>query len=192
MPMTAVIGKNGVGKSALFDAYGFLADALKSGVEEACDARGRGGFEKLRTQGQTGSIGFEVYYKAHANVRPITYEIEIKVDKSGRPSVVRELMHEARENDLPLCFLMLNQGRGPVWKGNQAGGQVDETAEGFNSFELERIDEKIDKRKKMGRIQRCRTHRIGGPSQARHCHAWRVETAPENRPLFAASSRDGI
>ncbi len=30
-PMTAVIGKNGVGKSALFDAFGFLADALKFG-----------------------------------------------------------------------------------------------------------------------------------------------------------------
>jgi len=36
-PMTAVIGKNGVGKSALFDAFGFLADCLKMGVEEACD-----------------------------------------------------------------------------------------------------------------------------------------------------------
>ena len=54
-PMTAVIGKNGVGKSVLFDAFGFLADALKSGVDEACDARGRGGFEKMRTQGETGS-----------------------------------------------------------------------------------------------------------------------------------------
>jgi predicted ATPase len=42
-PMTAVIGKNGVGKSTLFDAFGFLADCLKSGVEEACDLRGRGG-----------------------------------------------------------------------------------------------------------------------------------------------------
>ena len=53
-PMTAVIGKNGVGKSVLFDAFGFLADALKLGVEEACDARGRGGFERMRTQGETG------------------------------------------------------------------------------------------------------------------------------------------
>ena len=44
--MTVVIGKNGVGKSTLFDAFGFLADALKFGVEEACDLRGRGGFEK--------------------------------------------------------------------------------------------------------------------------------------------------
>ena len=50
-PMTAVIGKNGVGKSSLFDAFGFLSDCLKLGVEEACDARGRGGFGRIRTQG---------------------------------------------------------------------------------------------------------------------------------------------
>ena len=49
-PMTAVIGKNGVGKSTLFDAFSFLADALKSGVEEACDSRGRGGFKRIRTK----------------------------------------------------------------------------------------------------------------------------------------------
>ena len=79
-PMTAVIGKNGAGKSALFDAFGFLADALKSDVEEACDARGRGGFERLRSQGQTGPVEFEVYYKADTNVRPITYEIKIEAE----------------------------------------------------------------------------------------------------------------
>ena len=48
-PMAAVIGKNGVGKSALVDAFGFLADTLTLGAEEACDARGRGGFSRLRT-----------------------------------------------------------------------------------------------------------------------------------------------
>ena len=37
-PMTAVIGKNRVSKTASFDAFGFLADALKfNNVEEACD-----------------------------------------------------------------------------------------------------------------------------------------------------------
>ena len=51
-PMSVVIGKNGVGKSSLFDAFGFLADCLKLGVEEACDARGRGGFQRIRSQGQ--------------------------------------------------------------------------------------------------------------------------------------------
>ena len=53
-PMTAVIGKNGVGKSSLSDAFGFLTDCLKLGVEEACDVRGRGGFRRIRSQGSTG------------------------------------------------------------------------------------------------------------------------------------------
>ena len=134
-PMTAVIGKNGVGKSALFDAFGFLADALKSGVEEACDAHGRGGFEKLRTQGQTGPIEFEVYYKAPANVRPIAYLIEIEADESGRPYVWSEMMLEGREGKSLLCFLFLTKGQGIVWKGNQ-GRQVDETTEGFDVSEF--------------------------------------------------------
>lgn len=130
-PMTAVIGKNGVGKSALFDAFGFLADALKSGVEEACDARGRGGFEKLRTQGQTGPIEFEVYYKEHENAWPINYEIAIGADKFGRPYVWREKMQESRKNNPSLYFLFLLEGLGLVWKGSEAVGQVDET-EGFD------------------------------------------------------------
>ena len=83
-PMTAVIGKNGVGKSALFDAFGFLADALKSGVEEACDSRERGGFERLRSQASDGPIEFEIYYREHGNARPITYEIAIDDDASSR------------------------------------------------------------------------------------------------------------
>ena len=71
-PMSAVIGKNGVGKSALFDAVGFLADALRLGVEDACDARGRGGFERLHTQGTPGPIEFELYYRERPRDRPIT------------------------------------------------------------------------------------------------------------------------
>ena len=133
-PMTAVIGKNGVGKSALFDAFGFLADALKSGVEEACDARGRGGFEKLRTQGQTGPIEFEVSYREPENAWPINYRIDIDADEFGRPYVLQERMLEDRGNNLLLSFLFLREGRGFVWKGSEAVGQVDETAEGFEIF----------------------------------------------------------
>ena len=119
-PMTAVIGKNGVGKSVLFDAFGFLADALKLGVEEACDARGRGGFEKMRTQGQTGPIEFEVYYREYRNARPITYEIAIAADEFGRPYVLRERLRQRRRNQRygrPFSFLWLDRGRGVAWKG---------------------------------------------------------------------------
>ena len=136
--MTAVIGKNGVGKSALFDAFGFLADALKLGVEEACDARGRGGFERIRTQGETGAIEFEVYYREHGAARPITYRIHIEADASKRPYVSQEYMQEDQKNEMELYFLFLVNGRGLAWKGNQSVGQVDETVEGFD------IDEAIE------------------------------------------------
>ena len=131
-PMTAVIGKNGTGKSALFDAFGFLADALKSGVEEACDARGRGGFEKIRTQGQTGPIEFAVYYREHGNARPMIYDIAIEADEFGRPYVQRELMIEYRRNEKPSGFLLVVKGKGLAWRGSHAVGQVDEVAEGFD------------------------------------------------------------
>ena len=136
-PMTAVIGKNGVGKSALFDAFGFLADALKSDVEEACDARGRGGFERMRTQGATVPIEFDVYYREHGNARPITYQIAIDADKFGRPYVLRERLRQRRKGQKrgqPFSFLMLNEGIGIVWKGEQVRNKNDEDTEDVKLF----------------------------------------------------------
>lgn len=136
-PMTAVIGKNGVGKSTLFDAFGFLADSLKSGVEEACDLRGRGGFKKIRAQGQKGPIEFEVYYKEDGNARPITYELSIDVDDSGRPFVLKERLRQRRKGQSrgwPFSFLILNNGKGVVWKGEQEG--LDEEEGDFDLFGL--------------------------------------------------------
>lgn len=142
-PMTAVIGKNGVGKSTLFDAFGFLADALKSGVEEACDIRGRGGFERIRTQGQQGPIEFEIYYKEDRSSRPITYELSIAADKGGRPYVLKERLRQRRTGQRtgwPFSFLVLNDGKGIVWKGNQEGRQIDETR---NDVDINRFIESI-------------------------------------------------
>ncbi|MDZ4185121.1 MAG: AAA family ATPase [Desulfuromonadales bacterium] len=134
-PMTAVIGKNGVGKSSLFDAFGFLSDCLKIGVEEACDARGRGGFERMRSQGQEGPIEFEVYYKEDRNARPITYEISVGLDSGARPYVIRERLRQRRKGQKhgrPFSFLVLNDGKGIVWKGEQEGRQIDEHDSGFD------------------------------------------------------------
>jgi len=126
--MTAVIGKNGVGKSTLFDAFGFLADCLKYGVEEACDRGGRGGFERLRAQGVTAPIEFEIYYREEGKARPITYELTIDVDNSGRPYVVYERLRQRRKGQKhgrPFSFLILNNGKGVVWKGEAEGTQDD-------------------------------------------------------------------
>ncbi len=128
-PMTAVIGKNGVGKSTLFDAFGFLSDCLRVGVEEACDARGRGGFERMRSQGQEGPIEFQVYYKEDGNARPITYELAIALDKSARPYAYRERLRQRRKGQKrgwPFSFLVLNEGKGLVWKGEAEGTRIHE------------------------------------------------------------------
>ncbi len=141
-PMTAVIGKNGAGKSTLFDAFGFLADCLRSGVEEACDARGRGGFDRLKSQGAEGPIGFEVYYKEDGNARPITYELSIDRDSFGRPSVLRERLRQRRKGQMhgrPFSFLILNEGKGLTWRGETEGLQIDEEIPG--QFDLLRLIE---------------------------------------------------
>ncbi|MEH2009192.1 AAA family ATPase [Nostoc sp.] len=144
LPMTAVIGKNGVGKSTIFDTFGFFADCLKNGVEEACDSRGRGGFERIRSQGQEGSIEFDIYYKEDHNARPITYELVIDIDSSGRPYVKRERLRQRRKGQSkgqPFSFLILNEGRGIAWKGEQEGKQVEEEGD----FDLSQFIEKIQK-----------------------------------------------
>ena len=136
-PMTAVIGKNGTGKSSLFDAFGFLADCLKLGVEEACDGRGRGGFERIRSQGSQARIEFEVYYREEPNARPITYELAIDTDDSGRPYVAGERLRQRRfrqTSGRPFSFLIMEGGRGVAWKGNAQGLREDQ-----GQFDLDRL-----------------------------------------------------
>jgi predicted ATPase len=131
--MTVVIGKNGVGKSTLFDVFGFLADSLKFGVEEACDLRGRGGFEKIRSQGQIDEITFEVYYREDENICPMTYFISINVEDSGRPFVVAEqlLQHPKKQmHGQHTAFLVLEHGKGVVWEGE--GKEIEEDKEGVD------------------------------------------------------------
>ncbi len=143
-PMTVVIGENGVGKSSLFDAFGFLADCLKLGVEEACDTRGRGGFDRIRSQGRNEPIEFHIYYKEDGNARPITYELAIDADSTGRPYVKLERLRQRRSGQSygwPFSFLMLNEGKGVVWKGEEPGQKIDE---GEADFDLLKLMEEIE------------------------------------------------
>ena len=143
-PMTAVIGKNGVGKSSLFDALGFLADCLKLGVEEACDARGRGGFDRIRSQGSEEPITFHVVFRETTPVTyktlPVVYILWINSDELGRPYVLREILgtqilgeqrRKKAYGDPPLSyFLALSNGTGFAWKWDSGGG------DGFDLPEL--------------------------------------------------------
>ncbi|MBF0177428.1 MAG: AAA family ATPase [Magnetococcales bacterium] len=147
-PMTVVIGKNGAGKSSLFDAFGFLGDCLRVGVEEACDLRERGGFQRLRSQGSDGPIEFELYYREDKNARPITYELSIDLDPSGRPCVQKERLRQRRKGQKqgrPFSFLYLAKGEGLVWSGleSYASGNVEDNLDN-NQNKRETLQEDAD------------------------------------------------
>ena len=122
-PLSVVIGRNGSGKSSLFDAFGFVADCLAHDVETACDLKQRGGFERLRTIGAQGPIKFVIRYREEPGERPFTYELAINIDQSGRPLVESESLRQRRKgakHGQPYPFLRLNHGRGEVWAGEWA------------------------------------------------------------------------
>lgn len=138
-PFTVVIGKNGVGKSTLFDAFGFVADCLATDVETACDMKQRGGFERMRSKGISDPIRFEIYYREAQNERPITYELAIDLDDNGRPYVLSEALRQRRKNQKygrPYPFLRLEQGKGTVWAGEEAIGDAEEEDTSSSPVEL--------------------------------------------------------
>lgn len=138
-PFTVVIGKNGSGKSTLFDAFGFVSDCLSLDVEVACDMKQRGGFERMRSLGTTDPIRFEIYYREAPGERPITYELAINLDDSGRPYVESEVLKQRRKGQKhgrPFPFLRLDHGKGKVWVGEDAV----ETAES----EEDRLQEDVE------------------------------------------------
>ena len=132
-PLTAVIGKNGVGKSSLFDAFGFVADCLKLGVEEACDHRGRGGFDGIRSQGSVEPIVFYVCYREEPHTPLIAYELSIDKDELGRPYVESEFLYQhldgQGEGSL-FVFFMLYDGKGVAWRWDAQGQQISESRDG--------------------------------------------------------------
>jgi len=141
--INAIIGQSGTGKSTLADAFGFLADCLDSGVETACDLNGRGGYEKIISQGVKGAIEFELYYRETNSSSPITYELSISTDKGGRPIVKKERLRQRRANERyvrPLSFLNLDEGKGYAFKGLNSGLDEEKQVEIGDEIKVELAD----------------------------------------------------
>ncbi|NCS62180.1 MAG: AAA family ATPase [Rhodoferax sp.] len=145
-PFTVVIGRNGVGKSTLFDAFGFVADCLAHDVEQACDMKQRGGYERLHSRGTDGPISFEIYYREAVGERPMTYELSIALDDMGRPFVESEVLKQRRKGQKhgrPYPFLRLHHGKGMVWAGEEAveveGGEEDRSQTSVELTDLRQL-----------------------------------------------------
>lgn len=144
--VTVIIGPSGNGKSTLADAFGFLADCLEMGVEAACDAKNRGGFMQIRSQGINEPVKFELYYRESSNTRPITYELEIDEDFAGRPYVKEErLRQRVDRRGYPLSFLFLQNGKGFAYEGKEGGADDD-----GRSVSGEKVDVELADIRKLG------------------------------------------
>ncbi|MES2263846.1 MAG: AAA family ATPase [Pseudomonadota bacterium] len=139
--LMAVIGANGAGKSSLMDTLGFIGDCLIEGVEAACDKPHRGGFERLRTQGVSEPIKFEIQYRQTSDSRPISYSLHIDCDKHGRALVSYERLRQRRKGQRhgwPFSFLEIDNGVGTVWSGESS-----EEAEGNSRADVRMSDRQV-------------------------------------------------
>lgn len=145
--MVTIIGPSGTGKSTVADAFGFIADCLEKGVEEACDLGNRGGFQQLVSQNSNAPIHFELYYRETSNSKPITYELSIAQDKSGRPYVLDErLRQRVEKRGWPKSFLNLHEGVGYAFEGTD-GWQDDA---GNITGQGKRVDVNLADKRKLG------------------------------------------
>lgn len=123
-PLCCVIGKNGSGKSSIFDAFGFLADCMEYDIETACNSKNRGGFDKLISNGSDNEcIKFTIYYRETTGDRPITYDVSIGKNSHEIPIVKSERLRQRPKNQshgFPKSFLSLENGVGTVWTGDDA------------------------------------------------------------------------
>lgn len=128
--MTAIIGENGVGKSTLLGAFGFMVDCLRNGVEEACDSNGRGGFRRLKTKGARGPIEFSIRYREEDDVRAFDYDLSIDLDrKTDTPYVSEEVLSGSLLPQGPgRPYTFLYRTRDSCWalRGEEAGIVVEE------------------------------------------------------------------
>jgi len=119
--LVVVIGRNGTGKSTLFDAFGFLSDCLAYGVEEACYRERRGGFERLVSAGINEPILFEFTFRESSTVQPIVYRLALTIDRNRRPYVVSESLAQkpkGERGDKLFSFMEINGGVGVVYPGH--------------------------------------------------------------------------
>jgi len=104
-PVTLFTGVNGTGKSSAIDAFTFVSDCYRYGVEIACHKRG--GFDAIYSQGGTGSISFGFQYHRPGEAEVATYAISIhRTRKSKIPFIESEiLMYQQDAEALPVIFL---------------------------------------------------------------------------------------
>ena len=113
-PLAVFVGKNGVGKSTLFQVFAFLKDALQNNVSAALQRMG--GYKEAVSRGhEDESITIEIKFRMEivGISRLVTYLLETGNDSKGNAVVLREILRYKRgRHGSPFHFLDFARGKG--------------------------------------------------------------------------------
>lgn len=93
-PVTTLIGRNGTGKSAVFEAVSLLRDIQLYGLPFASSGR-RGGLARLKTRSEGDDhapIRFQLIFEREED-RRLLYELELALDEHNRPYIASESLN---------------------------------------------------------------------------------------------------
>lgn len=124
-PLAVFVGANGVGKSTLFDVFGFLRDSLNYNVRHALMLRG--GIRQVRSRGQTGDVEIVLQFRipVAGKERLVTYWLQIGEER-GKPVVRREVLRYKRgAHGSAFHFLDFAMGEGYVVKNEDVFDEKD-------------------------------------------------------------------
>jgi predicted ATPase len=114
--MAVFVGRNGVGKTTLFDVFGFLNDALIFDVKIAFQRRG--GFKQVISRGQDDYIRFVIKFRPNKDEPLITYELSIGLNDKSLPVVKTEILKFRRgSKGQPWRVLEFHEGKGYATEG---------------------------------------------------------------------------
>ncbi len=102
--VTLFAGASGTGKSSLIDAFMFVSDCYRRGLDFACLKRG--GFESLYSYGGKGAMSFGFHYRQQGEVDTATYALSVGRAKNNVPYIESELLAYRRGREsVPIFFL---------------------------------------------------------------------------------------
>jgi predicted ATPase len=120
--MCIFVGANGVGKTTLFDVFGFLKDALQNNVRQAFAKRG--GYREVVSRGRTEPIEVEVKFRTDGGPL-VTYFLSVGVEQ-GAPLVLREILKYRRgQKGKPWHFIDFARGQGEAITNEASYGDPD-------------------------------------------------------------------
>ncbi|MDR2437827.1 MAG: AAA family ATPase [Planctomycetaceae bacterium] len=102
--ITLLTGNNGTGKSSALDAFSFVSDCYRHGVDFACLKRG--GYDTIYSHGSKGSLSFGFHYREKEELEAVTYALSIVCAKNKFPFIESELLaYQRGKESLPIFFL---------------------------------------------------------------------------------------